>query len=155
MPAALETLTQALAIAGVTNYQAVNNTSINTAIIDMQKFRRVLWVITVPSLGAAGTLDARVQTSASATFASGVNNLAGTNITQLTTASTPNNGAILTVEIRDDQVTAGDRYVRLNMTGAGNSINLGPVIGLGGEGDWKPANANNVNNTFLGQQLVK
>ena len=59
-----------------------------------------------------------------------------------------------TIEVRDDQLTAGDRYLRIQLTGGGNAINV-QAIGLGGEGDTKPANLNDVNNTFLSQRIVK
>jgi hypothetical protein len=153
MPFALEQLTQGLSVADVLNQQSVNNASISSAGIDMTKFRRAMYVIQAASLGAAGTLDGRLQSCSAANFASGVHNIAGTNLTQITTSTTPGNNAVATVEIRDDQLTAGDRYLRLQLTGGGNAITVG-AVGLGGEGDWKPANKNDVNNTYLSQRIV-
>jgi hypothetical protein len=155
MPFALEQMTQGLSINSVTNYQAVNNTSLNTAVVDMQKFQRVMFLGAVPSLGAAGTLDGRLQSNAKSDFSGTVNNIASTNLTQITTSTTPGNNAVFTLEVRADQLTAGDRYVRLQLTGGGNSINVGPIIGLGGEAEFKPASQNDVSNTYLSQRIVK
>jgi len=153
MPLALETLTQGLSVADVLNYQTVNNASVVSAGLDMSKFRRCLFIIIAPSLGAAGTLDGRLQSAAASNFAT-PHNISSTNLTQILTASTPGNNAIATIEIRDDQVTAGDRYVRLQLTGGGNAITVA-AVGLGGEGDTKPANLNDLNNTYLSQRVVK
>jgi hypothetical protein len=154
MPFALEQLTQALSVADVLNNQSVNNASINSTGIDMSKFRRAMYIVTVPSLGAAGTLDGRLQSAPASNFAT-VHNISGTNLTQITTATTPGNNAVATIEVRDDQLQAGDRYLRIQLTGGGNAITVGPIIGLGGEGDTKPANLNDVSNTYLSQRIVK
>ena len=153
MPFALEQLTQGLSIADALNSQSVNNASINSAGIDMSKFRRVMYVVQAASIGAAGTLDGRLQSASASNFAT-VHNISGTNLTQINTSTTPSNNAVATIEIRDDQVQAGDRYVRLQLTGGGNAITVG-AIGLGGEGDTKPANLNDVSNTYLSQRVVK
>jgi hypothetical protein len=154
MPFALEQLTQGLSIADVLNSQSVNNTSVSSAGLDMSKFRRVMYIVQAASLGAAGTLDGRLQSCSASNFASGVHNISSTNLTQINTSTTPGNNAVATIEIRDDQVQAGDRYVRLQLTGGGNAITVG-AIGLGGEGDFKPANLNDVSNTYLSQRVVK
>ena len=154
MPFALEQLTQGLSIADVLNSQSVNNASINSAGLDMSKFRRVLYIVQAASIGAAGTLDGRLQSCSASNFASTVHNISGTNLTQINTSTTPSNNAVATIEIRDDQVQAGDRYVRLQLTGGGNAITVG-ALGMGGEGDTKPANLNDVTNTYLSQRVVK
>ena len=61
--------------------------------------------------------------------------------------------AVATVEVRADQVAAGDRYVRLQLTGGGNAVTAG-AIGLGTEAGHKPANAQDVSNTYLSQRVV-
>jgi hypothetical protein len=152
MPFALEQLTQGLSVIDVLNSQSVTNASVNSVVgIDMQKFRRVMFVIQAASLGAAGTLDGRLQSSASSTFASGVHNITNSNLTQITV-----NNAIATIEVSQDLVSsynAGDRYVRLNLTGGGNAITVAAVA-LGGEAQEKPANKSDLNTTYLSQRVV-
>ena len=147
-----EQMTQKLSVIDVLNSQSVNNASVNSSQgVDMQKFRRVMFLIQCGSLGAAGTLDGRLQSSASSTFASGVHNITNTNLTQVTA-----NSALATIEITDSQVNtlnAGDRYVRLNLTGGGNAITVAAVA-LATDGDQKPENKNDLNSTFLSQRVV-
>jgi hypothetical protein len=148
MPFALEQLTQGLSVADVLNQQTVSNASIASIGIDMTKFRRVMFVVQAASLGAAGTLDGRLQSCAQANFASGVHNIANSNCAQITA-----NNALATVEVRDDQLSAGDRYLRLQLTGGGNAITVG-AVGLGGEAEEKPAKASDLNSTYLSQRVV-
>jgi hypothetical protein len=153
MPFALEQLTQGLSVADVLNQQSVNNASVASAGIDMSKFHRAMYVIQLGSLGSAGTLDGRLQSCFEANFAASVHNIGSTNLTQITTTTTPGNNAVATMEIRDDQLQAGDRYLRLQLTGGGNAITVG-AIGFGGEAEYKPAKANDVSNTYLSQRNV-
>jgi hypothetical protein len=142
-----EQLTQALAVADVINSQSVNNASVSSLGIDMSKYHRALFLIQCGSLGAAGTVDGRLQSSAQANF-NVAHNITNTNLTQITA-----NNALATIEIRADQVQAGDQYVRLNLTGGGNAVTVG-ALGLGGEANHKPASAANLNNTYLSQQVI-
>jgi hypothetical protein len=152
MPFALEQLTQGLSVIDVLNSQSVNNASVSSSVgVDMQKFRRVLFLIQAASLGAAGTLDGRLQSSASSTFASGVHNITNSNLTQILA-----NNALATIEVSADLVNfynQGDRYVRLNLTGGGNAITVAAVA-LGGESVEKPAKNNDLNTTYLSQRVV-
>jgi hypothetical protein len=148
-----ETMTQGLSIADVINSQSVNNASVSSLGIDMSKFKRALFIIQAASLGAAGTLDGRLQSAPASNFAT-VHNIAASNLTQITTATTPGNNALATIEIRADEIQAGDRYVRVNLTGGGNAITVG-AIGLGGEAEPKPGNlVGDLNNTYLSQRVV-
>jgi hypothetical protein len=148
MPFALEQMSQGLSVADVINQQSVNNASVASIGIDMTKFRRVLFVVQAGSLGAAGTLDGRLQSCAASNFGSGVHNIANSNFTQIT-----QNLALATVECRDIDLTAGDRYLRLQLTGGGNAITVG-AVGLGGEAEEKPAKANDLNTTYLTQRVI-
>ena len=147
MPSALEQLTQGLSLADVINTQSVNNTNATSAGIDMTKFRRVMFEIQCGSLGSAGTVDANLQSSAQANF-NVAHNIASTNITQIT-----QNNARVTIEIRDDQITAGDRYLRLRLTGGGNAVTVG-ATGWGSEAEQKPAKANDLGTNYVVQRLV-
>jgi hypothetical protein len=157
MPFALEQLTQGLSVIDVLNSQSVTNASVNSSVgVDMSKFRRVLFIIQVPALGAAGTLDGRLQSSASSTFAAGVHNITNSNLVQINTGTTPGNNAIATIEVSADLVNfynQGDRYVRLNLTGGGNAITVS-ALALGGEAVEKPAKNNDLNTTYLSQRVV-
>jgi hypothetical protein len=157
MPFALEQLTQGLSVIDVLNSQTITNASASSQVgVDMQKFRRVLFIIQAGALGAAGTLDGRLQSSASSTFASGVHNVTNSNLTQINVNTTPYNNAIATIEVSADLVNfynQGDRYVRLNLTGGGNAITVA-ALALGGEAVEKPAKNNDLNTTYLSQRVV-
>jgi hypothetical protein len=120
--------------------------------INLANFKRVMFVIQAGSLGAAGTLNGNLQSCFEANFAASVHNIANTNLTQITA-----NNALATIEVRADQVTTQnptDQYVRLNLTGGGNSIQVS-AVGLGGEAEHKPGNLlNDLNNTYLSQRVV-
>jgi hypothetical protein len=148
-----EQMSQGLSVADVVNTQNINNTNLNSIGIDMSKFHRALFVIQCGSLGAAGTVDGRLQSCFEANFAANVNNIANSNLTQINVSTTPGNNAVATIEVRADQIAATDRYVRCQLTGGGNSVVVG-IIGLAGEAIHKPGSANNLNNTYLSQQVV-
>lgn len=136
----LEPLTQCLSVQDVLNYQTVNNASVSSNGIDMSKFTRVMYQIQVPSLGLAGTVDARLQASSTSTFAA-VTNITNTNLTQITVSSTVNNNAVATIEVRGDQLAElGNnlRYVRLNLTGGGNALTVA-AVGWGACAEQGPA----------------
>jgi hypothetical protein len=152
-----EAMSQGLSMADVINTQSVNNASVNSLGINMAQFKRVMFIIRAGSLGSAGTLDGRLQSCFESNFASNVHNIANTNLTQITTSTTPGNNALATIEIRADQVVSNnsaDQFVRLQLTGGGNAITVG-AIGLGGDAIHKPGNvANDLNNTYLSQRVL-
>lgn len=145
-----ETATQRLAIADVINSQSVNNASVSSIGIDMLKFRRAFWTVSNGGLGAAGTIDGRIQTSPNSNF-NVVHNIANTNLTQMNT-----NNVIASMEIRSDQViqaNPGDRYARINLTGAGNAITVF-AQGFGIDAIQSPGNQYNLNSAYVNQQVV-
>ena len=148
-------MSQRLSVADVLNYQTVTNASVNTLGIDMSKGRRVMYTVQAPSLGAAGTLDGRLQASALSNFQT-ITNITGTNLTQITTSTTPSNNAIATLEVRADEVAQlgqSLRYVRLQLTGGGNAITVA-AVGYLGDAVQHPASQNDLNSTFLSQRQV-
>jgi hypothetical protein len=147
MPFALEQLTQGLSVADFVPPQTVNNANLNSLGIDMSKFQRAIFYVIGGSLGSAGTLDGRLQSAAASNFAT-PHNIASSNLTQITA-----NNVAATLEIRADQLQSGDRYVRLQLTGGGNALTVG-ILGLGAEAEYKPASNNNLNSTYLTQQIV-
>src|SRR4051812_26661776 len=119
-----EQATQKLGYVDVLNTQSVNNTTASSLGFDLSKAKRILYVITPSNVGAAGTVDGRLQSSATSNFST-AHNIANSNFTQLTA-----NNVATTVEVRADQVVggnAGDRYVRLNLTCGGNAVTVGAV----------------------------
>ena len=153
-----EQLSQALAIADVINFTAANNTNLNSIGVDMSQGKRLLWVIGNAGLGAAGTIDGRLQSSATSTF-SVVHNIAGTNLAQIKTTSSPSgNNLISTVEVRAEYVQQqnnGDRYVRLQLTTGGNVLTGLWANAYLGEAEQKPASQYNLNSSYLQQQVVQ
>ncbi len=140
-----EQLSQALCLAGT----AIDPVSqgvgtVTSGGVDLQKFKRVLFILQVGSVGAAGTVDAKLQQSSQ--LASGYADLASSNITQVTASS-----KIVTLEIRSDQLTGSNRYVRLSVTVGTNAV-LISAIALGGEAIEKPASANDI--AAVAQRLV-
>jgi hypothetical protein len=146
-----EQMTQGLSFADVINSQSINNTSVNSLGVDMSKFKRVLYVIANGGLGAAGVLQAQLQSCFESNFAASVHNITQSVITNINT-----NNVFTTIEVRADQVNQqnqGDRYVRLNITGSGNAITV-LAFGIGGEAEQKPASQYNLNTTYLQAGLV-
>lgn len=145
-----EQLTEALGVADVLNQTSINNTSSNSALyLDMSKGGRGMYIIQCASLGAAGTVDARLQSSANANF-NVIANITGTNITQVT-----QNNALVTIEVRADQVKQQNpthRYVHINVTGGGNALTAG-AVGFLCDLDYHPTTVD-LNSTFMVQRLV-
>ena len=133
------------------NSQTITNASVQSTGIDMSKFKRAMWIVFSSSLGAAGTLTGQLQSSPNSNF---TNNH---NISQSNLTTTAVNNGIFTVEVRADQVqgqNAGDRYVRLNLTGAVNAITAW-ALGLGAEAQQKPAGGNyDLNSTWVTQRVT-
>ena len=140
-----EQLSQALSVAG-TELDPVSQGAgtVQTGGVDLSKFHRSLFVLMVGSVGGGGTVDAKLQQSA--TGAGGWTDVANSNITQVTVGN-----KIVTLEIRPDQLTAGQRYVRLSVTVGVNAV-LIAALALGGEAAQKPASANDV--AAVTQRLV-
>lgn len=80
-----------------------------------------------------------------------MHNIANTNLAAITA-----NTVVATVELMDTNVEEynyNDRYVRLALVGSVNSLTAG-AVGLGAEAEFKPASKNNLNTTYLNQQVV-
>lgn len=141
-----EQLTQQLAIVDRLNLTNNDNTNTNSGGVDMSKFRRAMFIIY--NLGGTGTINGRLQASAQANF-NAVTNITGSNLTATNTAN-----LVSTVEVRADQLPAGTRYVRLQLTGSAAAVNFA-MVALGGECSYKPANQYNLDPTnTVAQQVV-
>ena len=146
-----ENLTQALSYIDVINFNAANNTNLNSIGVDMSKFKRILYVVQNGGIGAAGTIDGRLQCSANSNFNT-ITNISGTNLTQITA-----NNVAETVEVRADQVTnanANARYVRLQLTTGGNALTGVWATGIGSQSEQAPASQYNLNTTYLAVGVV-
>ncbi len=131
-----EQLSQALSIPSNPTHPAAQTASFNSGSVDMQKFRRALFVIDVGAVsGTTPTLDAKLQESTDNTT---FTDLAGTNvsITQITAAN-----KTVTMEVRAGQLTK--RYARVAFTIGGTTPSFTmALIPIGGEAVEKPGSAN-------------
>jgi hypothetical protein len=130
-----EQLTQALSLGAPINPASQNAGSYNTGGIDMSEFRRAIFLIEVGSVGAAGTVDAKLQEASDSAFATptdvaGNGNVTSASITQITASNKQ-----ATLEIRAGQCTK--RYVRCRLTVSANAVVLSATP-IGGEADHKP-----------------
>lgn len=145
-----EQMTQGIGYVDVLNIANVNNTSATSLGFSLASGKRVIYTIFAPNLGAAGTIDARLQSSPTSAFST-VHNITNTNIAQIVT-----NNNMATIEVRADQVQQqnnGDIYVRLRVDCGGNSLLVG-ALGQMGDSIQKPAKQYNLANTLLGQQII-
>jgi hypothetical protein len=112
----------------------------------MQQSKRAFFILYMGAVTGGGSINWYLQESAdNSTWTA--NDTAGafsggaggnTSATGLTTANKET-----TVECRQDNLTAGKRYVRLQVKETGSqNVNVA-VIAFGDEGDHKPNNANN------------
>lgn len=128
-----EQLSQALALGTPIHPVSQGVGTADSGGLDVQKFRRAMFVVNVGAVGAGGTVDAKLQESAdNSTFT----DLSGTgvSITQITTSN-----KVATLEVRAGQLTK--RYVRCRVTVGGNAV-LIAVNALGGEAVVKPGSQN-------------
>jgi hypothetical protein len=148
MPFALEQLTQGLAILGKLDpVSQGTGTTQPIKDIDLSKIHRVLFIFDVGSVGGAGTVTLSIQESKTA---GGTYQNLVSNPISLSVISTSNQ--IATIELRDDQLDAGYRYVQLVLVVAGNAVLVSAVC-LGGEAELKPAKAQNIS-SGIAQQFV-
>ncbi len=130
-----EQITQRLAIGAGLDPQTVNNATVNSGSVDMQKSRRAFFILNIGTVTAGGSINAKLQESSDNSTWS---DLSGNNVSQ--TGLTTSNQKY-TFEVRAGQLTK--RYVRLQVTNtAAFNVVLG-VVGFGDDGIHKPNNANN------------
>lgn len=139
-----EQVTQRLALANGVPPQSLSNGRTQTDAIDMSKSRRAFFVV---SIGASvGSWSAWLQESADNSSwtandtAGAFSGCGGANVslTGQTTASKE-----YTFEVRDEDLTAGKRYVRLQVKENNVGATLITVVAFGTDGNHKPNNANN------------
>ncbi len=141
-----EQLSQGLSLAATPiQPQTLNNASASTGNggVDMQKFRRALFIVLTGSVTGGGSLSAKLQESTDgSTSWTDISGAALTAITASTKAAT--------LELRADQMTK--RYVRATLTETGSQNVVCACVALGGEAVEKPGNAQDV--AAVTQRLV-
>lgn len=140
-----EQITQRLALAAGVAPVSLSNARTSTDGIDMQASRRAFFIV---SIGASvGSWSAWLQEDSVSNFANSSNDTAGafsgsggTNVslTAQTTASKE-----YTFEVRDEDLSPGKRYVRLQLKENNVGATLISCTAFGDEGIHKPNNANN------------
>ena len=141
-----ETLTQRLGISNPIQPQTLNNAYANTGSVDLSLFHRAIFELDIGAVTNGGSITASLQESAdNSTWqangtAGGFTGSGGSNV-QLTGLTTSNK--VYTFEVRADQLSAGKRYVRLNVGETGSQNVLVACSAHGDEAVHKPGSANN------------
>lgn len=133
-----EQLTQALSLAAAPLHPgSVAPGTADTGGIDLQRFRRALFVLDIGAFGASATVDMKLQESTdNAVFT----DLAGTGVAITQMLQAGGNNKLATLEVRAGQLSAGKRYIRARVT-VGTAATTLCCIPLGGEADFKPGSA--------------
>jgi hypothetical protein len=127
-----EQLTQALSLGAPVNPASQNAGSYNTGGIDMQEFRRAIFLIEV---GGAGTVDAKLQEATDSAFTTPTDVAGNGNVTAASIIQITASNKQATIEIRAGQCSK--RYVRCRVTIGGNAV-VFSATPIGGEADHKP-----------------
>ena len=97
----------------------------------VSEFAQILAEIVTGVLGAAATVDAKLQ-QATSNAGAGAKDITGAAITQLVKASNDNNTAFINLDVNKLDAANGFCYVQLSITvGAAASLIAGKVFGLG------------------------
>ena len=139
-----EQITQRIALGAGIPPQTLNNARLSSDAVDLQHSRRALFILSIGAI--TGSISAWLQESADNSSwtandtAGAFSNSGAANVSQtgLTTAN-----KVVSFEVRAGQLTAGKRYVRLQIKEVNSSNALVCVTAYGDEGIDKPNNANN------------
>lgn len=99
--------------------------------VDIQKFYSIMAILAVGALGAAGTVDAKIE-QATTGGGAGVKDVTGSSVAQLTKVGTDDNKQVLiNLQQADLDKNSGYRFVRLSVTvGTAASLVAATLIGL-------------------------
>ena len=132
-----------LAIVAAINPVSQAAGAVSTGWISMQNWRSVMAIVQAGVLGAAATLDAKLEQATSAAGA-GAKDIAGKAVTQLTQAGTDSNKqALINLDHGSLDFNNGFRYVRLSMTVATATSDSGAIV-LGLDPRYGAANASDI-----------
>jgi len=127
-----------LAIVAAINPVSQAAGAVSTGWISMQNWRSVLAIVQAGVLGAAATLDAKLEQATSAAGA-GAKDIAGKAVTQLTQAGTDSNKqAIINLRQVELDFANGYSHVRLTLT-VGTQASLVSAVLLGLDARYNPA----------------
>ena len=140
-----EPMSLGLSIAAApTHPQTLNNASVPTGGIDMQKFERALFIVDIGAVTSSGSITAKLQQSADNVTFSDLPNGAATAVSS--------SSKVLTLEARAGQLSTGYRYLRCQITETAGQNVVVCGLPLGGEARQKPASAQD--HTSVTQRLV-
>jgi hypothetical protein len=140
-----EQLSQGLSIAAANHPQTLNNSAATSGAVDMSKFRRILAVVDIGAVTGGGSLTAKLQQAT--TSGGAYSDIPGATATAVTASS-----KVVTIELRADELTGANQFVKLVMTETGSQNVVCQGIILGGEAVEKPASAQDI--AAVTQRLV-
>ena len=125
-----------VAVLGVIDPDAYTAAAYDTGWIDVEAFGRVQAVIMAGDLGSSATIDAKLQ-SAETSSGTGVTDVSGGAITQLTQAGTDSNKQAI-INCNVDNLPEGDKFVKLIVTVGTATSDMGAIL-LGFDPRYAPA----------------
>lgn len=141
----METLTQRRALINGVSPQSLNGSRASTSGVDMSKYERAIFTVYIGTV-STGSISAWLQESADNSAwtandtAGEFSGCGGTNVS-LTGQATSN--AILTFEVKAKDLTAGKRYVRLQVKETAGNATVVCALAEGADAHAKPASAGN------------
>jgi hypothetical protein len=140
-----EQLSQALSVgAAPVHPQTLNNSNASTGGLDMTRFHRAMFIVDIGSITNGGSVTAKLQESA--------DNTSFTDVASGSATAVTSSSKVITLEIRNDQLSSGKRYCRVNVAETAGQAAVCTCIPLGGEAVQKPASNND--HTSVTQRLV-
>lgn len=122
---------EAAAIVATVDPDALAVGAISSDYVNMANFDQVLALVMAGVLGAAATLDAKLE-QAQDSSGTGVKDITGKAITQLVKATDDGKQAIINCRAQELDINNGFSFVRLTMTvGAAISDGGGAILGMG------------------------
>lgn len=135
----MDRINQRLAIvAGIPPAAAATTATSTSDVVDMSKFKRVMFVLHTGSMAAASTIDMEIQEGVSTTSFNTATALA--DMTQLINTD-DNKYAVL--EVSDEDMTEGYRYLRAIVTQGGGAT-IYSLEALAADPNYHPASDNDL-----------
>lgn len=129
-------LSEKLAIVATIDPDAYTTGAQSSDYVDMEKFGSVIFIVMAGALGSSATLDFKVQEAQDGS-GTGVQDLTGKSITQLTEAGTDSDKQAI-VEVRSEELSDGFTHVKGVMTIGVATSDCG-MIAIAGEARYLPA----------------
>jgi len=132
--------TERAAIVAVINPAEHGAGATDSSEVDHSGFNTTQWTLQVGAFGGSGTVDFKLQSASSS--GGSFSDITGKSITQLTEAGSDDNKQVV-INLRADELTSGDRYVKAVMTLATAST-FASMTGLGFDARHAPASDNDL-----------